>query len=275
MPAKNQKNKAKHEEVNQERYQLLTNIEDLLELPMIILGFIWLVLILIELLGSLGPFLRAVSNIIWVIFIVDFLLKFVLAPKKFQFLKSNILTIISLFVPALRVFRITRAFRVMGTLRAARGLRLVKMLSSINRGMRSLGASMSRRGFSYVFALTLLILFVGAAGMFAFEQDEKGGFSSYSEALWWTAMLLTSLGSEYWHKSPEGRTLCLILGLYGFAVFGYFTATLATFFIGRDAEDTRSEVAGSQQIEALRSEMLTLRKLLEKNAGEGSVHEES
>lgn len=272
MCAKPKRNSNKNKKENEERYQLLENIENLLEFPMVILGFIWLILLLIELLSILSPFLKTVSSIIWLIFILDFLLKFILAPKKWPFLKKNILTTISLFVPALRVFRITRALKIMSTVRAARGLRLVKMLSSINRGMSSLGASMSRRGFSYVLALTLLVLLIGAAGMFAFEKNETGGFSSYGEALWWTAMLLTSLGSEYWPKTPEGRTLCLILGLYGFAVFGYFTATLATFFIGRDAESSEAEVAGSKQVEELRKEMIILRKILEKNAEDSQAN---
>lgn len=262
MQKKDAINKPKDEKLNKERYQLLKNIEDLLEFPMVILGFIWLILLLIELLSTLSPFLQTVSTIIWIIFILDFFLKLILAPDKLAFLKMNILTTISLFVPALRIFRITRALRIMGTVRAARGLRLVKMLSSLNRGMRSLGASMGRRGFGYILALTILIILVGAAGMLAFEQNETDGFDSYGEALWWTAMLLTSLGSEYWPRSPEGRTLCFILGLYGFAVFGYFTATLATFFIGRDAEDNEAEVAGTQQIEALRKEIRALKKLL-------------
>ena len=32
-------------------------------------------------------------------------------------------------------------------------------------------------------------------------------------------MLLTSLGSKYWPRTAEGRVLCFILALYGFAVF--------------------------------------------------------
>lgn len=53
--------------------------------------------------------------------------------------------------------------------------------------------------------------------------------------------------------------LCFLLALYGFAVFGYVTATLATFFIGRDAEDESAEVAGAKSIEALRAEIAALR----------------
>jgi len=95
--------------------------------------------------------------------------------------------------------------------------------------------------------------------MFAFENEIPGGLNSYGAALWWTAMLMTSLGSEYWPQTAEGRVLCFLLSLYGFAVFGYVTATLATFFIGRDAEDHEAEIAGAQSIKDLRAEIEALR----------------
>ena len=71
-------------------------------------------------------------------------------------------------------------------------------------------------------------------------------------------MLLTSLGSEYWPRTGEGRALCFLLALY-VAVFGYFTATLATFFMGRDAENPRAEGAGAAAVAALHEEVRQLR----------------
>jgi voltage-gated potassium channel len=248
-------------ELSKERTELLNRIQDALEVPMIILGFIWLILLIIELIWGLSSILQLLSTFIWILFILDFLLKFILAPQKLLFVKSNILTIISLAVPALRVFRIARLLR---TVRAVRGLRLVKVIGSLNRGMRTLSASMGRRGFGYVLLLTLIVMFTGAAGMYTFENQVPDGLNSYSEALWWTAMLLISIGSEYWPQSAEGRVLCFILSLYGFAVFGYFTATLATFFIGRDAEDSEAELAGARQLEGLHQEISLLRKELQK-----------
>ncbi|RUS96485.1 hypothetical protein DSM107003_25820 [Trichormus variabilis SAG 1403-4b] len=44
------------------------------------------------------------------------------------------------------------------------------------------------------------------------------------------------------------------------AVFGYVTATLATFFIGRDADDDEAELAGAKSIQLLQSEIATLRE---------------
>jgi voltage-gated potassium channel len=96
--------------------------------------------------------------------------------------------------------------------------------------MKALSAAMSRRGFAYVMALTLVVMLAGAAGMYVFENEVPGGLNSYGVALWWTAMLMTSMGSDYWPQTAEGRLLCFRLALYGFGIFGYVTASLATFF---------------------------------------------
>jgi voltage-gated potassium channel len=144
--------------------------------------------------------------------------------------------------------------------RAGRGLRLLRVVSSLNRGMQALATSLSRRGFGYVIALTVLVTFAGAAGMYAFESEgPDAGLNSYGEALWWTAMVMTTMGSQYWPKTPEGRVLCLLLALYAFAVFGYVTATLATFFVGRDAANPEAEIAGAGSLGALREEIAALR----------------
>ena len=61
-------------------------------------------------------------------------------------------------------------------------------------------ASMGRLlGFGYVMGFTLIVIFTGAAAMFTFESEvgETDGFSSYGDAMWWTAMMLTTIGSDY------------------------------------------------------------------------------
>lgn len=244
------------QELTHERSALLQQIERGLETPMVTLGFVWLGLLIWELLNGLSPMLETIGILIWLLFVVHFGLEFLLAPRKLTYLKTNWLTALSLLVPALRVFRAVRVFRVV---RAARGLQLVRVLTSLNRGMRALGASLGRRGFGYVTALTLIVTISGAAGMYTFENEVPGGLTTYSEALWWTAMIMTTMGSAYWPHTAEGRVLCGLLALYAFGVFGYVTATLATFFVGRDAEAAGGEIAGASAIEGLRNEIAAMR----------------
>lgn len=234
-----------------ERKKLLLTVERFLEAPMIFLGFVWLVLLIVELVWGLTQTLEYLSISIWIVFIVDFLLKLILAPYKWQFLKTNWFTVISLLVPALRVFRFLRLLRLL------RGVRLIKIVASLNRSIKSLGATMKRRGFAYVLILTLVVTFGGAAGMYAIEKG-NAGFENYGESLWWTAMRVITAGSEAWPLTGEGKWLAFILALFGYAVFGYVTATLATFFIGQDAEEKDAPLAGAKEIKELKEMIVIL-----------------
>ena len=244
-----------------ERWAVLRQLEGWLQTPMVVLSFLWLLLVLAEFVWGASNMLETFGVVIWVIFIAEFGLRFALAPKKLGFLRSNVVTIVALAVPAFRLFR---AFRVLRFARAARSLRLVRIVGTANRGMAALKASLGRRGLGYVLAVTVLVTLLGAGGMLAFEPagEVEGGFTSYADALWWTAMLLTSIGSEFWPRTPEGRLLCLLLAVYGFAVFGYITASFASFFVGRDADSSEGEIVGARDIAALREEMALLRREL-------------
>jgi voltage-gated potassium channel len=247
-------------ELESERRELLEQLEDRLETPMLLLGFVWLGLLVWEFVApkGLSAPLETLGTVIWVIFLVDFAIKWALAPDKWRYLRTNWLTALSLLVPALRVFRIVRVVRLLRVAGAARGLRLFRLISSLNRGMKALSNAMGRRGVGYIVALTALITLAGAAGMFAFENGAKG-FQNYGQSLWWTAMMMTTSGSEYWPKSSEGRALCFLLSLFAFTIFGYITATLATFFVGRDAQNAEAELAGAQDMRELRDEIAALR----------------
>lgn len=252
------------ESLDKERRELLHHVERWLDTPMLVLGFVWLGLLVVELWRGLTPGLERAGIVIWVIFIIDFLLRFALVPEKGSYLRRNWLTAISLIVPALRAFRVFRVIRLLRFSRATRATRLVRVLGSINRSMSGLGRAFGRRGFGYVMALTLVVLLAGAAGMLAFERDvtDPSGIHDFGTALWWTAMVLTTMGSAYFPKTAEGRALCLVLALYGFTIFGYVTATLASFFLARDAADDGTGPATAAEIDLLRADIRALRAKL-------------
>ena len=234
---------------------------------MMFLGFVWLVLLVVELTRGIPRSLESLGTVIWVLFIGDFLLRLWLSPDRSVYVRRNWLTAMSLFLPALRVFRVFAMVRLARAARAARalqgvtrGARLLRLVSSVNRGMTALRRSMARRGLGFVILLTGIVAVTGAAGMYAFERDvlDERGLHSFGSALWWTAMLMTTMGSEYWPRSAEGRALCLLLAVYAFAVFGYVTASLATFFIGRDAADPEAELPGADALHALHAEIAAL-----------------
>ena len=226
------------------------------------LGIIWLLLTVIDLTGNLSTPLALANKIIWAIFIADFAAEFLVAPRKGKYLKKHWLMLIALALPALRVVRVIRFARI---LRSLRGVNLVRTLTSVNRAMFSLRATMKRRGFTYIMVLTMFVTLAGAAAMYAFEKDvpDPNGIHNFSTALWWTAMIMTTMGSAYWPQTAEGRMLCVVLALYAFAMFGYITATVASFFVARDAERDDSPVAGQVGIDRLTEQIEELSKKIE------------
>ena len=247
-----------------ERWDALRQLEDWLQTPMLVLSFVWLTLVLAELIWGTARILEVFGTAIWIVFLAEFALRLALAPDKLPFLRRNWLTVLALAVPALRLLRPLRFLRFA---RVMRGMRLVRIVGTANRGMNALRATMRRRGLGYAVALTVLVTLLGAGGMLAFEPAAavEGGFTGFADALWWTAMLMTTMGSAYWPQTGEGRLLCLLLSLYAFAVFGYITASFASFFVGRDREEQAA--GGDPEMAALRSEITALRAELRRFAG--------
>lgn len=260
-----------HEDFGRERWELLEHINRLTEKPLIALGFVWLVLLVIDLTSELTPLLQSIQNLIWALFILDFGIEFIIAPHKLQYLRQNSLTALSLVLPAFRVFR---AFRVLRAARAARTINLLRTVTSLNRGLRSTTATLGRRGIGYLVAFTMIVIFAGGAAMAAFESptalieegyNAESALSSYGEAVWWTAMVITTLGSEYWPQTVEGRILCWLLSLYAVGVFGYITASVASYFIGQDRAAKEGVPGTSLEVEitALRGQLSDLLEQIE------------
>lgn len=249
-----------------DRLETLRRLDDWLDRPMLVLSVAWLGLVLYELGYGSSPLLETFGVAIWIVFAAEFALRLALAPEKGRFLRSNWLTIASLLLPALRIFR---AFRIVRLARSLRGLRLVRIVGTANRSMGALKFALHRRRFGYVMGMTLVVVVLGAAGMLNFEPagEVDGGFTSYGDALWWTAMMLTTIGSQYWPATLEGRILAFLISLYGLAVFGYITASFASFFVGRDAERTGDAAASEADVRALQVELIALRASIDRASG--------
>jgi voltage-gated potassium channel len=228
------------EQFNEERIKLLSQINALFDFPLLLLSILWLILIIIDFVYGLSPFLQNLSLVIWGIFIIDFLIELSIAPNKKNYLNQNWIVVLSLFLPGLRVLRLFSGLKIIKFANLARSFNLARILSSFNRSIRTARQTLRQRGLRYVLFLTTLITFLGAAGMYDFERS---GLRSYWDAVWWTAMIMTTIGSDYWPKTVEGRILALLLSIYAFSIFGYITAALASLLIGEEKEASSKEIA--------------------------------
>ena len=238
--------------VHEERQSLLEQIDSALDGPMILLSAAWIGLLVLEFVGGgLPPSLETAVWVIWGIFVLDFVLEFTVAPVKSRYLRTHWLSALSLVLPAFRILRLASAFRVLRATRVVRGVGLLRLLTSINRGLASLRATAARRGVGYLVAVTALVMVVGSAGMAFFEspaslaaqgvtEGQAAPIRDYGEAFWWTAYAMTT-GAPSTPQTGEGRLLGWLLSLFGLGVFGYLTATLASHFIARDRTGTAGD----------------------------------
>lgn len=237
--------RAAGESLPERRWSLLHRVTGILEPVMVVLSAVWIALLVADLVNrGLPHWLETLVWAIWLVFGLDFLLRLVIAPSRTEYVRTNWLTVLSLLLPAFRVLRAARALRFLRAARLVRSVGLLRIATSINRGLGALGRTAQRRGAGYVAAATALVTVIGAAGMTYFEApgttlgDERSrsalsAFTDYGSSLWWTANAMTTGPTES-PRSAEGRLLGWLLSVYGLAVFGYLTAILASHFVGQD-----------------------------------------
>lgn len=252
--------------VRDERFELLHYVDSLLEPVMVVLGFVFFALLLMDF--ALVPLvilgedrLPAILQGIWVVFLLDFLLRFWIAPDKLTYLRRDWLGALSLALPFLRPFRIFRVARVV------RQASFVRFLGGINRGMRTLRKVTRGRQFAFVAVLTVVVVLAGAAGSFYFERGYPGSpVQTLGDALWWSSTLVTTMNSEFYVVSTEARIVAVLQRVFALSVFGYITASIASYLIGSDTSATvgaDSPDGAPGELRALREEIAEMRRMLE------------
>ncbi|CAN5661068.1 hypothetical protein BH23CHL7_BH23CHL7_14230 [soil metagenome] len=249
------------------RWQLLRTLDEMMEGPLVVLSLAWLAVLLLEFVIGTDARLDLVFYAIWIVFIAEVVVKLLIAPSRTTWLRGNWLKVVSLAIPALRALRVLTALRFLRAAQVVRSASLLRLLTSLNRGIGAIGRTLDQARFAYVLAITVLVIVVGAAGMLFFEagaaSPPAGGaalIDSYGEALWWTAMTMTTVGSEYAPITAEGRLLAWLLSLYALGVFGYVTATIASHFLRLGPVSGAPSASDDRELASLRAEIAALRE---------------
>lgn len=251
--------------IARQRLSLLHRLDVALEKPMLVLGIVWLGLLVAQMIYGSLSWITWSTLTVWAFFLADFTLRLMLAPKKLAFLKKHWLVALSLVLPALSILRLARVLAMLPSWEVL----IFRLLTGVNRSISVLGTTMRKRKMAYVLSLSVLVTFAGAAGMYALEPHSPGAIPSFTYALWWTAMMMTTMGSNYYPQTPGGQLLCFLLALFAFSIFGYVTAAIASYFVKSDASEPQPDAAGNdavlKELRALRTEIAALRGAAAKN----------
>ncbi len=250
----------------QDQEALLVSLQGYLETPMVILSLVMVVAFLMEVSLSLSPatarVLSLVQWVIWVIFVVEFAVELALAADKGRFLRANWLLVLALLVPALRVLRIARAAR------ALRSLGALRVVTLGNRTVRQFEVLFARRRLQYVLAVVAAVTLLSGAGVYYLERGVPGAnLRTFGDGLWFAAGIITTVGTELYPVTAEGRVLAVIGMVFGVSVFGYLAGSLASLFVHSDQaapeETAASAQAVAQELRALQEQVAELTRKLE------------
>lgn len=216
-----------------DRERIVNRINGALDLPMAILSMVMLALVVIDLTVVVAPettvWLERANWLIWGVFALEFAFKLLVAPNKRRYMSRHWFDALVVIVP---MFRVVRALRI---LRVTKAYPMFKLVAYIGRSSSSLRVFFTERRLGYLGALTVLVTVVGAAGVYLLERDAPGTrFVSFGDSLWWSAALMTSVGSDLNPQTPLGRLLGVGLMIYAMVVVVYLISALSAHLLRGD-----------------------------------------
>jgi voltage-gated potassium channel len=228
-------------DLDAERERLLAQVEAVADPLMFALGLVFLLLLLVQV-GALPVtadeqrFLDRADNVIYAAFVADFGLRLLIVPDRAAWIRKNWLLAVSLLLPALRPLRLVRIAPALATIHTA------ALVGGANKALAALRKMLRGRAFLYLVVVTVLVVVVGAGAVLQLDRGHHDTpFTSFGEALWWAATLVTTVNTGDDPVSGWGRVVAVMMRVYAVGVFGYLTASIASYFIAQvSASDARS-----------------------------------
>lgn len=164
--------------------------------------------------------LNLIEYICITVFTVEYVLRVYVAERKVQFVFSffgliDLLAILPFYITvgidlrSLRVFRLLRLFRI---------LKLMRYNKAANKFLAAL--KLAKEELVLFFFVTVILLYLGAVGIYYFENEaQPDKFSSVFHSLWWAVATLTTVGyGDVYPITLGGRIFTFIILLIGLSV---------------------------------------------------------
>jgi voltage-gated potassium channel len=187
--------------------------------PFLVLSVVFIVCYSIRCLDpTIGPdertLLRVVLTTIWVVFVVDYVVRLILADRKGAFVRANVPDLLAALIP------IFRPFRLLGELRR------------IPFFQRRSGSAVRARVVAYSLGFVVLWVYTIAVTVVAAERGAHGAsILSLGDAIYWAVVTISTVGyGDMVPVTTFGRVLAVMLMLSGILIVGVTTATVVSYF---------------------------------------------
>ena len=183
---------------------------------------------------------------IWAIFVAELAFILTVAPRKKAALKAHWLDVLIIVLTSPLFGRFLASLRLV---RLARLIRLLRLTAILTRAIRREQALTTGATFRLVALLTLVIVVVSGS---VEALVDSGDFPSTWDGIWWAVVTVTTVG--YGDQVPTtvaGRTIAMVVMLFGIGFLSVLTATIASRFIKTDrGDETEAILAALKRVEA-------------------------
>jgi voltage-gated potassium channel len=191
--------------------------------------------------GRLEPqqarILNVADDLVCGLFFVDFLLSLYRAPSRAAyFLRWGWLDLLS-SIPMVDAFRIGRLARIFRIIRVIRGVKATKIIAEFVLRRRAASA------FIAVALLSLLLIIFSSIAILQFETSPDANIKTASDALWWAATTITTVGyGDRYPVTGEGRLIATVLMVSGVGLFGTLSGFVASWFLKPEQEQRDTDL---------------------------------
>jgi voltage-gated potassium channel len=212
------------------RHDLVEDIERVTKYPMILLGVAWLVVAIIvvtaKVNGTTSTLLVGILFTLWVILLVEYLVRLVITPDRRGYLKRRWVEPVTVVAPPLQ------GWRFVG---------IEKMCLLLHEGALRVETILKHHSLFRVLIAAAATLLLGAWLVMLFEENAKGSnIHNYPQALWWAIVTVTTVGyGDRYPMTEGGRVVAVVLMLVGIGLIGVLTATVASVFIKEHTDENK------------------------------------
>jgi voltage-gated potassium channel len=205
------------------------------EWPLLAASFVFLVAYSVQVIANL-PESEAVGVetavwVSWAVFVVDYIVTLVLAPRPGRWFLRNLHELAILGLPVLRP------------------LRLLRLITLLRVAHRAAGSALNGRILAYVLSSAALLTYAGALAVLDVEQNVPGAnIRTFGDSLWWALTTITTVGyGDRYPVTGLGRVVAAGLMIGGVAVLGVVTASVASWMVEHVAAETAAEVGAAEE----------------------------
>jgi len=220
------------------REETFAKLERLTSVPMLLLTMAMIPILIIPEAASLPSSaersLDLLAWFIWMVFLLEWGLKFSLTPWRLDFIKRNIPNLVIIALPVLEPLGFIRSLELI------KMERLARLGAFFSKSLKELRLVLRRHKLGYALATTVLLVFTAAGLVVRFEKAAPAGqrtINTLADGLWWAVTTVTTIGyGDTYPITAAGRVAAVFLIVAGIVFFSLLTANIAAFLVSEDQQ---------------------------------------